>query len=75
LYQIVESLGFKKTDCPFAVFPPEKFPHILDCDILMTSQFLVTAKSVNVVKTVLPERFGDDLFDGFAKLNLPFGKV
>jgi len=41
----------------------------------MTSQFLVSAESVYIIESILPERFGDDLFDWPAKLNLTFGEV
>ena len=75
LHQIVESFCFEEADCSFTVFPPEKFPHVLYCDILMTGQFFVAAESINIIETILPERFGDDLFNRLAKLYLSFGEV
>ena len=41
----------------------------------MTGQFFVAAESINIIEAILPERFGDDLFNRLAKLDLSFGEV
>jgi len=74
-YDIIECLRFKQSYCSFTVFTPEQLPHVLDRHILMSSQFLVSAEGVDVVKTVLPEGFRNNFLDRLAELNLLSGEV